>query len=158
MKFQDLFKEGMTVEEFNEVVEKVVQSETDRVRTEYSTKIKEIETKIPQDKTEEEIALEQRIKAVEEKEKQYKLIDILEQKKLPRELSKYLSVNEEQFDTFGDELASVLGNLTKDNTFTPSNHRKTETVVTKDKFKTMSYMEREKFSNDHPELYQEYTK
>ena len=65
------FKENMTQEEFEQAIElakeglfgeeelnRRVQSETDKVRTQYVQKIKDLEGKLPVEKSEQELALE----------------------------------------------------------------------------------------------------
>lgn len=158
MDLKEYYKEGMSEEEFTATVEKLLQSETDKVRTDYSTKLKDLESKVPVEKSPESLALEERIKAIEEKERQYQIVDMLTEKNLPKGLSKYLTVNEDDFESFGNDMEELLGNMISNNSFTPTNHRKTESVVTKDSFRKMTYLEREKFSSDHPELYTEFTK
>ncbi len=157
MKYADLFKEGMSVEEFNEAIERVVQSETDRVRTDYSRQIKELEEKIPQEKSPIEIELDERLKVIEKKEREYRLIEKLEEKQLPRGLSKYLAVGDDEIESIGDELGKILSNIITDNSYKPMGHKKTESVVTKEQFKQMGYSQREKFAEEHPELYQQYS-
>lgn len=158
MKYADLFKEGMTAEEFSQAIEKTVQSETDKVRTEYSKQIKELEGKLPKEKSQSEIELEERIKAVEKKEREFKLIEKLEEKQLPKGLSKYIAVGDDELDSIGDELGKILSSIISDNSYKPSGHKKTETVTTKEQFKQMGYTQREKFATEHPELFEQYTK
>lgn len=157
MKYAELFKEGMTVEEFNLIIEKSVQSEADRVRTDYSKQIKELETKVPKTKTQEEIDLEERIKSVEKKEREFKLIEKLEEKQLPKQLSKFIAVGDDELDSIGDELGAILSNIITNNSFKPTGHRKTETTVTREEFKKYNYTQRVDFSEKHPELYKQYT-
>ncbi|MDW7662710.1 MAG: hypothetical protein SCL54_14980 [Bacillota bacterium] len=158
MKYAELFKEGMTVEEFNQAIEKTVQSESDRVRTEYTKQIKELEGKLPVEKSQTEIELEERIKKVEKKEREFKLIEKLEEKKLPKGLSKFIAVGDDELESIGDELGKILSGIITDNSFKPTGHKKTENVTTKEQFKQMGYTQREKFATDNPELFEQYTK
>ncbi len=158
MKYAELFKEGMTVEEFNQAIEKTVQSETDKVRTDYTKQIKDLEVKLPKEKSQSEIELEERIKNVEKKEREFKLIEKLEEKKLPKGLSKFIAVGDDELESIGDELGKILSSIISDNSFKPTGHKKTETVITKEQFKQYGYTQREKFATEHPELFEQYTK
>ena len=60
MKLEEL--QGFNDEQL-EMVKKLIQSETDRVRTEYSKQIKELEQYKPKEKSQAEIDLENRLKA-----------------------------------------------------------------------------------------------
>ena len=62
-------KELNLTEEQLQGVQKILQSETDKVRTEYSKKIKDLESKLPKEMTPEEKAFNERVKALEEREK-----------------------------------------------------------------------------------------
>ncbi|WP_373845618.1 DUF4355 domain-containing protein, partial [Clostridium sp.] len=94
-----------------EEVLRKLQSETDRVRTEYTKKIKDMENKIkeltPVEKTPEQIELEQRIKALEDKEKEIskkelelKVSETLENNGLPKQLSKYLNLGTDDVESY----------------------------------------------------------
>lgn len=143
-------------EEQLEGVQKIIQSETDKVRTDYSKKIKEYEDKLPKEKTEQEIDLEERLKAIEEKEKalakQEQLNGLSKQlsdKGLNEELAKYLNVNE---DTQLDEIFNlIMGD--NSNSYKPSNHTNANGGITKSDFNNMSYSERLNLYNTDKELY-----
>ena len=99
MKLEDL---NITDNELLEGVKKLLQAETDRVRTEYSNKIKELEKYKPVEKTPKELELEKREKALIEKEKEIKDAErvskvqkLLCDKGLNNELSKYLNINDD---------------------------------------------------------------
>ena len=157
MKYQEFYQEQMSAESFNETIEKIVQSETDKVRTKYSNEIKELQTKIPKDKTEEEIQLETRLKDLESKETEYKLKDKLSEMGLPLGLSKFLKGSDD-LETYGKEFADVLNQYVLNSGYKPSSHKSTDTTITKEQFKKMSYSERERLYETNPELYKALTK
>lgn len=138
-------------------VQAIIQSETDKVRTKYNKEIKELKEKLPVEKTEAEIALEERLKAIEEKEqalaKQEHLNNLSKQlsdKGLNGEIAKYLNIAE---DGELDEIFKlIVGD--KSNTYKPSNHVDTANGgITKEQFAKMSYSERTNLYNTDRELY-----
>ncbi len=148
MDYKDLFIEGMTVEQFNEIAEKISQSSSDKVRTEYSSKIKELENQVPKQKTDAEKDFEERLKALESEENEYKLMDALSENGLPTELSKYVKGIEGM-----DEFKEVIQKFVLDGSFQPTKHKSTETTVTKEAFSKMGYSERAKLAESQPEVY-----
>jgi len=158
----------MNLEELNltpeqlEVVNKTIQSETDKVRTDYSTKLKEVKGELekfkPAEKSDVEIALEQKQKELElkekelaNKEKSYTVKQKLSEKGLPSELAKYISIGDD-IDATIEELGGTLNNYFLNGTYKPSNHTKNE-GITKEQFKKMGYAERTKLLETNPELY-----
>lgn len=157
MKYQEFYQEQMTVESFNETIEKIVQSETDKVRTKYSNDIKDLQSKLPKEKTEQEIEFETRLKDLEAKESEYKLKDTLTNLGLPMQLANFLKGSDD-LETFGKEFADILNQHVLNSGYKPSNHKSTETTITKEQFKKMNYSEREKLFETNPELYKALTK
>lgn len=156
MKLEEL--QGFSEEQM-EQIKKVVQGETDRVRTEYSQKIKDLEQYKPIEKTPQEIALEERLKALEDKEKaiaeqerQAQLQSKLQEKGLDTQLYKYLNVGEDT-DTFINEFAEVMNKTLLSGSYKPSTHKSNKDVITKEQFSTMGYMERAKLQETNPTLY-----
>ena len=157
MKIEDLNLEGEVLEN----VTKLIQSETDRVRTEYSQKIKELEKYKPKEKTQEEKNLEERLKALEdkeralnEKERLNKLSDELKNKGVNGELANYLNVTEDtDLETYLNEIVKVIGE--QQSTFKPSlSHTdKANSNITKEDFRKMNYQERMNLYNTNKELY-----
>lgn len=144
------------------LVQKYVQSETDKVRTDYSKKLKDANDEItklkPVEKSETEKALEERISALEAKEREIAnkeramtIADKLKEKELPTELAKYLNVGDDMDKTI-EELGSVFGNYFLNGTNKPRNHQ-TNKGITKADFKKMSYAERAKLYAENPTLY-----
>lgn len=144
------------------LVQKYVQSETDKVRTDYSQKLKTANDEIarlkPVEKSESEKALEERITALEarerevaNKEKAMTIANKLKEKELPAELAKYLNVGDDMDKTI-EELGSVFGNYFLNGTNKPGTHQ-TNKGITKADFKKMSYSQRAKLFQENPTLY-----
>lgn len=137
-------------------VQAILQSEGDKIRTKYNKEIKELKEKLPVEKTEQELALEERLKAIEEKEqalaKQEQLNNLSKQLSdngLNGELAKYLNITE---DGQLDEIFKLIV-TDKSNTYKPSNHQNANGGVTKEQFNQMSYSERVSLYNADIELY-----
>lgn len=157
----ELTELGLTEEQL-EVVNKAIQSSTDKVRTEYSLKLKNVNEELskfkPTDKSDVEKQLEQRQKELEKKEKEiadkelsYTVKEKLSAKGLPSELAKYINVGDD-VDSAIEELGGTLNNYFLNGTHKPSSHTKNE-GITKEQFKKMGYAERTKLLETNPELY-----
>lgn len=154
-----MLEELNLTEEQLQVVNKVIQSETDKVRTEYSKKIKDLESKLPVEPTEEEKALQERIKAIDEREKalaqkeymttvQSKLKD----KGLNEQLAEYLNVQGvEDLETYIEDIAKVVGSQMQE--YKPKGHEGNSTKITKEQFSKMSYIERMNLFETNRQLY-----
>lgn len=153
-----------------EEVNKRVQSETDKVRTEYTKKIKVLEEELnglkPTEKTEGELALEARLKALEDKEKavqaKEQLLNInnkLNEQGLPSELAKYLQ-GAENVETEIEDLKEIFNNYNKSSLqpHVPTKHKGNNNSITKEKFKSMSREEKFKLFNEDKELYNQLNK
>lgn len=153
-----MLEELKLTEEQLQGVNKIIQSETDKLRTEYSKKIKELEAKLPVEPSEEEKALQERIKALEEREKaiaqkefETELQGKLKDKGLNEQLSKYLNVQGvEDLETYLEEVAKVIGNQIEG--YKPRGHE-SNVGVTKEQFSKMSYVERMNLFETNRELY-----
>lgn len=154
-------------EEQKTEVQKLLQSHEDRIRTDYSKKLKDAETELakykPQEKSESEKKLEERIAALEakeqelaNKEKAMTIAEKLKAKDLPQDLAKFLNVTDDMDSTI-DELAKMFGGHFLDKTNKPANHA-TNRGVTKADFKKMSYAERAKIYQENPQLYEALSK
>lgn len=143
-------------------VQKLIQSETDKVRTKYSNELKTANEELakykPAEKSETEKALEARLKALEDKEaelnakeRSQQIASKLKSKGLPEELASFITVGE---DIEGDveKVGVALGNYFLNANFKPESHANNK-GTTKDQFKRMSYMERAKLYKENPELY-----
>ena len=147
-------KEKLTTEEcteLDEFITKSQQSAEDKIRTHYSKKIKDLESKLPAQKTDKELELETKEKELLAKEREYKVKDMLEQNKLPTGLSKFISA--EDVDVAGTEIATILNEYLLNNSHKPTKHNNNGDSVTKDQFKAMNYSERAKLEQTNPELY-----
>lgn len=144
-------------------VEKLIQSETDRVRTEYSQKLKTVNEELsqykPKEKSDAEKALEDRISALEVKEKELAnkekamtIANKLKDKGIPTELAQYLSVGDDVDKTI-DEVGALFGNYFLNGSNKPTNHN-TNKGITKADFKKMSYIERSKLFQENPQLFE----
>lgn len=140
-------------------VNKIIQSETDKVRTEYSKKIKDLESKLPVEPSEEEKAFQERIKALEEREKaiaqkefETELQGKLKDKSLNEQLSKYLNVQGvEDLETYIEEVAKVIGSQMQE--YKPKGHEGNSTKITKEQFSKMNYIERMNLFENNRQLY-----
>lgn len=148
-------------------VQKLLQSHEDRIRTDYSRKLKDAEMELakykPQEKSESEKKLEERIAALEakeqklaNKEKAMTIAEKLKSKDLPQDLAKFLNVTDDMDSTI-DEVAKMFGGHFLDKTNKPTNHA-TNRGVTKADFKKMSYAERAKIYQENPQLYEALSK
>ena len=152
-------KELNLSEEQLQKVNKIIQSETDKVRTEYSKKIKDLESKLPIEPSEEEKAFQERIKALEEREKaiaekeymatvQGKLKD----KGLNEQLAQYLNVQGvEDLETYIEDIAKVISSQIQE--YKPRGHEGSSTKITKEQFSKMNYMERMNLFENNRALY-----
>lgn len=136
-----------------------MQGEADRVRTEYSKKVKELETRIkeltPVQKSEAEIDFEQRIAALEAREKRIALIDSLNSKGISHEFADFVS-GDVDIDAFSQMFNSVIEREIKkkvqENGYVPDNHKSGESI-TKEDFAKMSMTQKEQIFIENPELY-----
>lgn len=160
-------KELNLSEEQMALVQKYVQSETDKVRTDYSAKLRTANDELaklkPVEKSDAEKALEERITALENREKELSnrektmaIASKLKEKELPEGLAKYLSIGDD-VDKSIDELGAMFGNYFLNGSNKPGNHT-TNKGVTKEDFKKMSYSERAKLYQENPTLYQALSK
>lgn len=159
--------EGLTQEQI-EAVQRIIQSETDKVRTKYSSELKTVNDELaqykPKQKSESELALEQRIANLEAKEKELAnkeramtIADKLKAKGLPSELAQYLNVGED-IDGSIDKVGDALGNYFLGQVSNPSGNHSTNKGITKADFAKMSYSERAKLFQENNELYKALSK
>lgn len=161
-------KELNLTDEQMALVSKYVQSETDKVRTDYSAKLKTANDELaqykPKQKSDSELALEQRIANLEAKEKEVAnkeramtIADKLKAKGLPGELAQYLNVGED-IDGSIDKVGDALGNYFLGQVSNPSGNHATNKRITKADFAKMSYSERAKLFQENNELYKALSK
>ena len=113
----DNLMEGFTAEQ-QEQLQKIIQSETDKVRTSYVKQVKGLEDVIKEH--------EEKQKEYEKLEKQLKTTELLEKHNIPSELAKFIEIdvdNEEDVT----ELAKIFNAQKLDNKFVPSDNRNDNT-------------------------------
>lgn len=132
------------IEKLNGVVEKSIQSETDKVRTEYSKKVKELEQYKPKEKSEAQIELENiKIELANTKfQKSLKEIGIDDN------LAKFI-----KSDCDVKELGEFYKGFNQANKDFIPNKNMGDNSITKEQFKDMNISERTKIYQSNPELY-----
>ena len=124
-------------------IQKLVQGETDSVRTEYSQKIKDLEQYKPQEKSETEIALEK----AQNELANYKFMETCKSKGINADLAQYL-----KSDADLDAVLKVIP--TKSADFVPNGVNTTGACgISRADFKKMTYTEKAKLYTESPELY-----
>lgn len=160
MKLEEI--QGLTAEQLADI-QKVIQSVEDKIRTEKTQRIKELEAELlqykPIEKTEAEKQLEARIAELEQREntikaqeREVQLQGKLKEKGFDIQLLKFLNVGEDA-DNFLDEFATVINNQLLDTSYKPQAHKGESSVITKEQFKAMGYSERVKLQETNPNLY-----
>lgn len=138
---------------------KRIQSETDKVRTKYSKEIKALKDKIaeltPVEKSQTEIDLENRLKALEERERKITLNESLTSKGLSTEFGGYLK-DDTDIESFSKFFKGIIDDEVKkrmkNENYKPGDHKSGDSV-TKEEFEKMSYGEKLKIFNENPDLY-----
>ncbi len=145
---QELGLNEEQAQKLTDAVSKSIQSETDKVRTEYSKKVKDLEQYKPVEKSETEIELENTKRELETIKFQANLKKI----GVTDDLAKYIrsDVNIEEFSQFYKGFASVT-----QNDFIPNQHNTGNNGITKEQFKSMGIAERTKLYSENPSLYQQ---
>lgn len=143
-----------------EGVQKYVQAEGDKVRTKYSKQIKDLESKVPKEKTEDELNFEKRVKDLETKEKELARKEmltnakgILTDKGLDVQLADFLQFEGvEDLETYIGSIADVVAKQTKG--YIPNKAKnKADGGITKEQFSEMGIMERQNLYNNNKALY-----
>ena len=151
----------------DEQLQKSIQSETDKVRTEYSKKVKVLEEELqglkPMQKTEQEIELENKLKEMQDKERElqqkeryFKTVEVLEQHNIPPTLAKFINIdidNAEEIENFKNTFNQTL----MSSGYKPSGHKSNE-GITKEDFAGMSYSERLELFKTNPDLFNKLSK
>lgn len=170
-----------------EMVKKLIQSETDRIRTEYSKRLKEKDAQIEEIKkskmTEQEKAeyehnilqqqLEERERALQEKEEAFmrsqlelQTIDLLKENNLPLEAKTFLvgtniDVTTENISAFKDMFDNAVENVIKERIKgTHKEYKETGNAggITIEQFRAMNYQQRNELQRTSPEIYTSLTK
>lgn len=145
---QELGLNEEQTQKLTEEVTKSIQSETDKVRTEYSKKVKELEKFKPVEKTETEIELEKTKKELES----IKFQSSLKKLGINDDMVKYIrsDIDVEEFSKFYKGFTTVT-----QNDFIPNQHNTGNNGITKEQFKSMGIEERTKLYSENPSLYQQ---
>ena len=160
-----------------EMVQKMIQSESDKVRTEYSKKLKEKEKEIEKIKVEKMTDEEKKmhefekiqaeLQAYKQKALEGDAVALLSKNSLPVELVPFvLGENTEAIEQNVSSLNSIFTKAVQEATAEKfkglgTDHKggaSAANTITKEDFMKMDAIERTKFFNDYPELYAEYTK
>lgn len=145
-----------------EELDKRIQSAEDKLRTQYSKQIKELEKKIteltPVEKTEAEKEYEKRLAALEAREKAMNMRDALNAKGVSGDFINYLrdDADIEAFSSLVSGLIQAKVDERIDGSFKPGAH-KAGADMTKEDFRKLSYAEREKIFNENPDLFKAMT-
>lgn len=143
------FKENMSQEDFD----KAIQSAQDKVRTEYSQKLKEIQSQstIKDQTIEEQLeALKQRNLELEQVNHKMQLSAKLAEKGLSVDLIDLIDLNGD-VDAKLDKLSSLM---TVSNAYIPSGHSGDSNLgMTQEQFGSLSYQERAQLADTNPSLY-----
>lgn len=129
---------------------KAIQSAEDKLRTTYSAKIKELESKLPHEKSDAEKDYEQRLSALEAREKKIALQESLASKKLDNSFAEYLR-DDVDVEKFGTVIDNLVNSRLAQTGFKPSGHTN-NVEISKDQWNSMSYSEKQEFYNSNPEL------
>lgn len=132
-------------------VQNVLQSEGDKIRTKYNKTIKDLESKLPVEKSAEQIAYEKEVADFKKEKSQFELSKALSDKGLNSELSKFLNTDGvEDLETYIKDLNSLIGGQN----FVPNKgHSGGTGNITKEQFNKMNYIERQKLYLENKELY-----
>lgn len=136
----------MTKDEYS----KAIQSAEDKLRASYSKQIKELQAKLPHKKSAEEKDYEDRLSKLEAKEKRLNLIDSLTSKNIDKSFADYLK-DDVDVKKFGTAIDNLVNAKLSESGFKPSGHSN-NTKISKDKWKKMSYHEKQDFYEKNPEL------
>lgn len=131
-------------------LEKVVQSETDKVRTKYSNQIKELEQYKPHEKTE----AEQEMETMKHELEQMKFEKSIADAGFNADMAKFLKPDAD-LNAFGEMLKGLVPEQKKD--FVAKGHN-TDSGLTKEQFKNMNYEQKAKLYAENPELYAQLNK
>lgn len=157
--------------DIQKLIDAAVQSEGDKVRTEYSKKMKSLEKDIKAKMTEEEIKIKEltdRENAIAEKEALQAKKEAIEKTKeqlnskgINANFIDYLmDADNEKIDKFDKLFKAEIEKVVNERLAgsNPKASTNTNTAITKDDFKKMSYMERNALFHNNPELYKQLSK
>lgn len=142
--------------------DKAIQSAEDKVRGKMSKTIKELEAKIkeltPEEKSQEQIELENRLaqleeseKAIAEKQRRLEFQEKLSDKGLNKKLVDYLNDNVD-IEAFSDLIQNIMTNRAKSNGYVPVDHS-SDSKISQEDFAKMTYSQKVELQRNHPETY-----
>ncbi len=145
-------------------LDKRIQSAEDKIRTKYSNDIKTLEAKIkeltPAVKSDAEIDFENRLAALEAKEKRMAMLDSLNAAGVSNKFSDFLK-NDTDMDAFSKVYKSVIDTevqkRVKTNGYVPDGHKSGESL-SKEDFAKMDMNAKERLYSENPELYKSLAK
>ncbi|MFI3325938.1 MAG: hypothetical protein R3Y35_07165 [Clostridia bacterium] len=145
MKIEELITKHTLSDEIKADIEKLVQSAEDKIRTDYSKQVKELEKFKPIEKSNLEIELEQ----TKQQLKEYEFKSDLNKLGVKDDLAKYLKtdIDLDEFNEFYKTLAPK-----EKESYVPKNHSK-DLGITKEQFKNMNITDRTKLYNENKDLY-----
>ena len=133
---------------------KAIQSAEDKLRTKYSADIKTLNDKIteltPKQKSDAEIDFENRLKALEQKEKKMQLYETLQSKNIDKSLADYLK-DDVDIDKFGTVIDNLVNSKITSTGYKPTGHMNSESI-SKEKWASMNISQRTEFYKSNPEL------
>ena len=136
-------------------LDKRIQSAEDKLRTKYSQRIKALEKQIedakPVEKSAEEKDYEQRLAALEARERAQALNEELDAKGIDRGMAKFLSANV-NVDDLAAAIDTLVANRNRKNSYVPTGHLAVETM-TKEEFRNLDMDQKERLYRESPELY-----
>lgn len=154
MKLEELQEQLQLNDEQLQLVKKFEQSTEDRIRTDYSNRLKEAETKL-KELTPTELTDEQKeIASLKQELELTKFNNALKDMGVSNEMAKYLKqdINLDEFKTFYDSIK------TTPNDFVPNDTNiNLGGGITKEQFSKMSIAERTELYTNNAELYQQLT-
>lgn len=128
-----------------------LQSEGDKIRTKYSKEIKDLQAKLPIEKTAEELAKEKEYEDFKKEKAEFELSKALEGKGLDSKLAKYINMQGvEDLETYLKDFSDIIGS---NNSFKPNKGNPTNKELSKEDFSKMSYHERLNLYNTNKDLY-----
>lgn len=159
--------EGATATFTQEDVDKKVQSECDKLRTKYVKEIKDLQEQIkklsPVEKSESEIAIENRLAELEKAQEEVNaqkaflsLQDTLQGKGIDKSLATYLKADVD-VDAFVAAFNNAMKEVTKTTGYVPDSHNAGD-KITAEEFRNWSYDQRAELYTKNPTLYQKLVK
>lgn len=155
-------KDNKSVTYTEDEVAKKIQSAEDKLRRKYSDEIKDLQDQIkklsPVEKSESEIAIENRLAELEKAQAEVNaqkaflsLQDTLQGKGIDKALATYLKADVD-VDAFVTAFNNAMKEVTKDKGYVPDSHNAGD-KITAEEWGKMKYSEKEKISRENPELF-----